>query len=468
MSDGPAAKKSTGEAAMAIPTATMSFNLYSSLSLLRRWRQQAQLVASGRSSAMGAFYGIAASSIARSNDCDSSPIFQRAEHAEAMAFLGVTLEPIAAFRIIVREYPTPHMLAECSMLARPNGVSVKSISKSVYGCPLAQSGEGSTDCPVQVYPGIWIGAYRGSHTAAKVRRCYVAENGTRHTAQSSPPSRSASPLLLRTGNNDGRKRTVSSYSRGSASSLAASTRRLSPSISQRPLRISFAVAFVERGGSRRCCTSLAGEGHRRREMPPQPTLAVIAPPDPPSLLAGDATVLLRRCHRRLPLRGEKPLPCPLPSPHTMSGRWGIGTHMPLESIYIKIPEHATFEGTGDLREHLVSYQAKMQVLGVEEPLMCKAFLPTLKGLAQKWFLALPSSSIRCFNDLADRFLTHYAVNIKLQRRRGIENVSCLMAKRGTNYRRAGRASCHHIFYGILTRGPSQRSSEDLCGGYLEG
>nr|GLL37866.1 uncharacterized protein LOC109149038 [Ipomoea trifida] len=82
---------------------------------------------------------------------------------------------------------------------------------------------------------------------------------------------------------------------------------------------------------------------------------------------------------------------------------------------LKIPEHATFDGMGDPREHLVSYQAKMQVLGVEKPLMCKAFLPTLKGLAQKWFLALPSRSIRCFNDLADRFLTHYAVNIKPQR-----------------------------------------------------
>nr|GLL27365.1 uncharacterized protein LOC109184675 [Ipomoea trifida] len=82
---------------------------------------------------------------------------------------------------------------------------------------------------------------------------------------------------------------------------------------------------------------------------------------------------------------------------------------------IKFPEHATFDGTGDPREHLVSYQAKMQVLGVEEPLMSKAFLPTLKGLAQKWFLALPSRSIRCFNDLVDRFLTHYAVNIKTQR-----------------------------------------------------
>nr|GMC46634.1 uncharacterized protein LOC109164437 [Ipomoea batatas] len=84
-------------------------------------------------------------------------------------------------------------------------------------------------------------------------------------------------------------------------------------------------------------------------------------------------------------------------------------------VDLKIPEHATFDGMGDPREHLVSYQDQMQVLGVEEPLMCKAFLPTLKGLAQKWFLALPSQSIRCFNDLADRFLTHYAINIKPQR-----------------------------------------------------
>nr|GLL39844.1 uncharacterized protein LOC109150821 [Ipomoea trifida] len=53
--------------------------------------------------------------------------------------------------------------------------------------------------------------------------------------------------------------------------------------------------------------------------------------------------------------------------------------------------------------------------GVEEPLMSKSFLPTLKGLAQKWFLSLPSRSIRCFNDLADQFLTYYAVNIKPQR-----------------------------------------------------
>nr|GMC99836.1 hypothetical protein Iba_chr05eCG9500 [Ipomoea batatas] len=38
--------------------------------------------------------------------------------------------------------------------------------------------------------------------------------------------------------------------------------------------------------------SFAGD-RRSCEMPPQPTLAVIAPPDQPLLLADDATVLLR-------------------------------------------------------------------------------------------------------------------------------------------------------------------------------
>nr|GMD82179.1 uncharacterized protein LOC109167352 [Ipomoea batatas] len=85
------------------------------------------------------------------------------------------------------------------------------------------------------------------------------------------------------------------------------------------------------------------------------------------------------------------------------------------SIEIKLPEHPTYDGTGDSCEHLVNYQAKMQILGAEEPLMCTAFLSTLKGLAQKWFLALLDQSIKCFNDLADQFLTHYTVNIKPQR-----------------------------------------------------
>ncbi|XP_019177757.1 PREDICTED: uncharacterized protein LOC109172961 [Ipomoea nil] len=57
----------------------------------------------------------------------------------------------------------------------------------------------------------------------------------------------------------------------------------------------------------------------------------------------------------------------------------------------------------------------MQVLGVKDQVMCRAFLLTFKGLAQRWLVALPPSSIRSFEDLADRFMSHYAANIKPQK-----------------------------------------------------
>ncbi|XP_019171077.1 PREDICTED: uncharacterized protein LOC109166639 [Ipomoea nil] len=81
----------------------------------------------------------------------------------------------------------------------------------------------------------------------------------------------------------------------------------------------------------------------------------------------------------------------------------------------KFPEQATFDGSGDPREHLLSYQAKMQVLGVKDLVMCRAFLPTLKGPAQRWVVALPSGSIHSFEGLPDRFMSHYATNIKPQK-----------------------------------------------------
>ncbi|XP_019178297.1 PREDICTED: uncharacterized protein LOC109173512 [Ipomoea nil] len=57
----------------------------------------------------------------------------------------------------------------------------------------------------------------------------------------------------------------------------------------------------------------------------------------------------------------------------------------------------------------------MQVLGVRDPVMCRAFLPTLKGSAQRWLVALPPKSIHSFEELADRFMSHYAANIKPQK-----------------------------------------------------
>ncbi|XP_019172655.1 PREDICTED: uncharacterized protein LOC109168055 [Ipomoea nil] len=57
----------------------------------------------------------------------------------------------------------------------------------------------------------------------------------------------------------------------------------------------------------------------------------------------------------------------------------------------------------------------MQVLGVRDPVMCRAFLQTLKGSAQRWLVALPPGSIRSFEELADHFMSHYATQIKPQK-----------------------------------------------------
>lgn len=75
----------------------------------------------------------------------------------------------------------------------------------------------------------------------------------------------------------------------------------------------------------------------------------------------------------------------------------------------KVPNHSSYDETVNPCDHLLSYQAKMLVVGAADQLMCKAFFPTLKGFAQQWFMSLPPGSIHSFVELAEHFLTHFAV-----------------------------------------------------------
>src|ERR1044072_5903415 len=45
----------------------------------------------------------------------------------------------------------------------------------------------------------------------------------------------------------------------------------------------------------------------------------------------------------------------------------------------------SYDGTGDPAEHLASFNTRMLVLRVEEPLKCKLFPTTLKKTANAWF-----------------------------------------------------------------------------------
>nr|GMD16148.1 hypothetical protein Iba_chr07cCG6600 [Ipomoea batatas] len=114
------------------------------------------------------------------------------------------------------------------------------------------------------------GVHRRSRSRAVVT---TAAATSRRTEHGTPPKLSAEPLryplLLRTGNIDGRRRTVGSHRLGSASSLAASTRRCRRRRAQDHHGSVLSSPWSREGEGRccggcRCCTSLAGEGRRRR------------------------------------------------------------------------------------------------------------------------------------------------------------------------------------------------------------
>ncbi|XP_031090841.1 uncharacterized protein LOC115995830 [Ipomoea triloba] len=79
------------------------------------------------------------------------------------------------------------------------------------------------------------------------------------------------------------------------------------------------------------------------------------------------------------------------------------------------PVMPIYDGTEDPSDHLIDFQAKMMILGAEDPMYCRVFFSTLKGAAQRWFLSLPPRSIDCFETLGEQFLTYFAGNIKTKR-----------------------------------------------------
>ena len=68
----------------------------------------------------------------------------------------------------------------------------------------------------------------------------------------------------------------------------------------------------------------------------------------------------------------------------------------------------SYDGTGDPMEHLASFNTRMLVLRVEEPLKCKLFPTTLKKTANAWFGSMPPRSITNFSDFADRFVAQFS------------------------------------------------------------
>ena len=81
-------------------------------------------------------------------------------------------------------------------------------------------------------------------------------------------------------------------------------------------------------------------------------------------------------------------------------------HFPLPSKF-RMPQIKTFDGTRDPIDHLNTYKNQMELHGYQDPVRCRAFVITLKGLALAWFKRLPPSSISSFRELSITFVSHF-------------------------------------------------------------
>lgn len=77
---------------------------------------------------------------------------------------------------------------------------------------------------------------------------------------------------------------------------------------------------------------------------------------------------------------------------------------------LEAPEIELYDGTTNLEDHIASFCCHMYLQDVDNPMWCRCFPSTLKGVVQQWFNNLPNGSIRCFNDLNRQFCTYFVMN----------------------------------------------------------
>ena len=81
-------------------------------------------------------------------------------------------------------------------------------------------------------------------------------------------------------------------------------------------------------------------------------------------------------------------------------------HFPLPTKF-RMPHIEAFDGMKDPVDHLNTYKNQMELHGYQDPVRCRAFAITLKGLALAWFNRLPPALVPSLNELSIAFVSHF-------------------------------------------------------------
>ncbi|XP_057440720.1 uncharacterized protein LOC130732742 [Lotus japonicus] len=82
----------------------------------------------------------------------------------------------------------------------------------------------------------------------------------------------------------------------------------------------------------------------------------------------------------------------------------------------EIPEHVKtlvldpYSGATDPKEHLVYFNTRMVIAGVNDAVKCKLLPSTFRKSAMTWFTTLPPGSIADFTEFSTRFLSQFSAS----------------------------------------------------------
>ena len=89
-----------------------------------------------------------------------------------------------------------------------------------------------------------------------------------------------------------------------------------------------------------------------------------------------------------------------------------------------MPQIDSYDEIKDPLDHLETLKTLMNLQGVADEIMCRAFPTTLKGSVRVWFSRLTPNSINTFKELSAQFTAHFIGGHRYKK-----STACLMSIR---------------------------------------
>lgn len=81
----------------------------------------------------------------------------------------------------------------------------------------------------------------------------------------------------------------------------------------------------------------------------------------------------------------------------------------------QLPSLRSYNGTTDPFDHIHSFTTKMDILAIDDEIICRAFATTLDGSARKWYNRLLANSIDSFKEFSRGSCNNFDSNRKIDK-----------------------------------------------------